>query len=415
MKQSAILFFVCIFFLFPLLESFSEENFFDKNLIVGIKIEGLQRTNQSVAEESLHQFLGKNAESIDFDDVRGAILGLGILDPQEVKIEDADDGSGKILCVSVEEKWSIFPIPVFFLNSDGYRIGAMFMDSNAFGVNDKFVVGGMYGTSGWLAMLMFFHQGREGLPGWNLSAFYSNEKQEHKNQDDKNIRKFQLDSVSVSAGLSFDFNDFFSSNAALSFYWGDISQPSSSFAIPKDDGSYINARIGSEIDQEDWDGYFLSQKSLSASFEYSYGIESSSYYTFQIKGDFEQSLFPGLKGFVKSAFVFSPDSPPLFESSPSSANIDILPNSFAAKNYLGGSAGFEKSLFSFSMGTLSAFASYQIVYSDGPILGEHFDHGIASGIRFYMKKLAIPALGVGISYNVAASYFQAYFSLGMGF
>ncbi len=205
----------------------------------------------------------------------------------------------------------------------------------------------------------------------------------------------------------------------VSFSNGEVSRTSGSFAVPNDDGFYINPQMGFRLSQSDWDGYFLSQKSLSMSFEYSYGLDGPSYYTLSINGQLEQPLFPellgGLKGWLRSALHYSPGVPPLFESGASSVNIDILPSSFSAKNYIGGSAGLEKSLFVFSMGTLSVLASYQAVFSDGPLLGESIDHGIAGGVRMYLSKIAMPALGVGISYNVAASYFQANFSLGMSF
>jgi hypothetical protein len=417
MKQITIIFFLSIFFLFPLVDLMSQNNFSDQNIIIDIKIDGLKRTKQSTAEEPLQQFLGMNAESINIDDVKAAILSLGILEPLEVSITDAEDQSGKTLFVIVHEKWSIIPVPVFALDPTGYKVGAMFMDSNAFGLNDKFALGGMYGTSGWMAALMYFHQGRKGVPGLNTAIMYSSGTQEYQNQNEENIRLFELDTLTAMLGLSYDFTKLFSSSANVSFYMGEISRNRSSFAVPKDDAYYINARLSSKIDKADWDGFFLSQKSASASFEYSFGIEGPSFFTVKLQGDFEQSILPeflpGLRAFTRAAIIYSPDAPPLRENSAGSASIDILPGSFSAKNYVGGSAGLEKSLFRFFFGTISIFTSYQLVYSYGPILEDSFDHGIAGGLRVYMSKLAMPALGFGVSYNVAASYYQFYFNIGM--
>jgi hypothetical protein len=417
MKQLLLFFFLPLCIFLSAMNVFSQNNSSDANRIIDIEIHGLKRTKPSTAEEPLLRFLGTNAEEIDVDEVHAAILGLGILDPLEVTIEDAENASGKILRVNVHEKWSIFPLPAFSITSSGYIIGAMFMDSNAFGVNDKFALGGMFGTVGWMAALMYFHQGKQGIPGWNAAAMYSNGTQEYQNQNEENIRFFPLNSLTLMTGINYDFTELISSSANLSFYMGDVSKNDESFSVPDDDAYYISTRISSRLGKDDWDGYFLSQKSLSASFEYSFGILGPSYYTLHLRGNLEQSIFPelipGLKALIKSSFIFSPDAPPLRESGASSADIDILPRSFSAQNYLGGSAGLEKSLYKFSFGTLSAFTSYQLVFSDGPILGENVDHGITGGIRFYMSKLAMPALGFGVSYNVAASYFQGYFNLGM--
>jgi hypothetical protein len=419
MYRAIILFFISVFFIFPLNNAFCQITDSNNTKIIGIEILGLKRTKLSTAEEPLRQFLGMNAETINLDLVRAAILGLGILDPLEVKIENAKNESGKILWMRVQEKWSVFPIPVFFINSDGFSGGLMFMDSNAFGLNDKFIAGGIYGTSGWMAALMYFHQGRKGVPGWNAAFMYSSGVKDYQNQKEKSIRNFQLDSLSAMMGLSYSFNQIFSGNVNVSLSNEDIRRTSDSFAVPEHDGFYLNPRIGFRLSQSDWDAYFLSEKSLSSSFEYSYGFDGPSYYTLSIDGNLEHSLFPvllpGLKGWLRAALHYSPDAPPLFESGSSSVKIDILPSSFLAKNYIGGSVGLEKSLFRFSIGTLSALASYQLVFSEGPLLDQNIDHGIAGGVRMYLRKLAIPALGFGVSYNFAASYFQMNFSLGMSF
>ncbi len=415
MKLSLVPFLCLILFLFPLASGVGQSISPDTNIISGIKIYGLKRTKQRTAEEPLKRFLGMDAEKVDFDDVRAAVLGLGILEPVEVGIEDNQDETGKILWVTVHEKWSIFPLPLFFINSDGYKVGAMFLDSNAFGLNDKFALAGMYGSVGWMAAVAYFHQGRKGVPGWNVAAFYSHGDQEYRNQENDGIRKFQADSLSFMGGIRYAFNELFSADTGVSFYMGEISTTSSSYAVPGDDGYYINPKIGLDLSKDNWDGYFLSRKSLAGSFTYSYGLDGPSFYTFRFQGVLEQSIIPGLKGWVRSSIIYAPDVPPFFESQPSEAGIDILPSSFFAKNYFGGTAGLEKSLYKFSFGTLSLFGSYQMVYSDGPIIGGSLDYGIAGGIRLYMSKLAIPALGVGVTYNFAASYFQGYFSFGIGF
>jgi hypothetical protein len=36
-------------------------------------------------------------------------------------------------------------------------------------------------------------------------------------------------------------------------------------------------------------------------------------------------------------------------------------------------------------------------------------------LSFYLSKLAIPALGLGLAYNVEADFFQVFFSMGMSF
>jgi len=62
---------------------------------------------------------------------------------------------------------------------------------------------------------------------------------------------------------------------------------------------------------------------------------------------------------------------------------------------------------------LSALLSYQVAFTDGPILGAGFDHGPAGGVRVYVAKVAIPALDAGAAYNVETGIFKATFGIGM--
>jgi hypothetical protein len=127
------------------------------------------------------------------------------------------------------------------------------------------------------------------------------------------------------------------------------------------------------------------------------------------------SILPGFKFLSHGGLHYNPEAPAFFESSASSVRIGILPSSFSARNFAGASAGLEKYIWKFSYGTLSVFANYQVVYSRGPLLGDQFDHGVVGGINFYLSRLAIPAVGLGLAYNAAANEFQGSFSIGMSF
>jgi hypothetical protein len=116
---------------------------------------------------------------------------------------------------------------------------------------------------------------------------------------------------------------------------------------------------------------------------------------------------------LKSGAVWKSSTDPLYEGGPSSAQVDILPGDFAARNYAGLSAGLEKYIVSFRWGTLSVLGSWQLVFSQGLISGDEFDHGPSAGIRLYLSRIAIPAVGFGAAYNMNSGLFQLTFSIGM--
>jgi hypothetical protein len=165
-----------------------------------------------------------------------------------------------------------------------------------------------------------------------------------------------------------------------------------------------------------WDGYLLSEQGASAEYTWHLGIaDSPSFYSAGLRLLWEKSIIPGLRFKFRGGGVYAPEAPVLYESPPSDAQVNILPGSFSAKNYAGVSLGLEKYLFKISAGTLSILGSWQGVFSQGSILGDETDQGIAGALSFYMSRLAIPALSVGAAYNIRARYFQGSFSMGMSF
>jgi hypothetical protein len=180
-------------------------------------------------------------------------------------------------------------------------------------------------------------------------------------------------------------------------------------------GRYLKTGADISIRKSSWDGYLLSQQSASLGYDWTAGLGHDSFQSLSFRGTWEKSLLPGFRVNFRAGGIWSPDTPILQESSPSAAQVNILPSNYKAKNYAGTSLGLEKYIFKFSFGTLSALLSWQAVWSDGSILKNQFDQGIAGGISFYMSKLAIPALTVGGAYDITADYFQGSFSLGMSF
>jgi hypothetical protein len=385
-------------------------------LITEISLSGLKRTKPHVAEAPLRKFIGQPGAAVDLDAVHATILDTGILEPVSIEIIDAPSGEGKILKIAVREKWSILPLPVFFVDSGTINGGGAFMDTNAFGLNDKLILGGMYGSRGWTAFLMYMNTpDRERFPGWNLMGMYSRQEREDTDQREAVFRSFSLDSITASGGISYPFLEFFDASLGFSFDQRIIRSNGDSLAAPGEDAQTVGINPGISIRHSDWDGYLLSQQSASLDYRYTIGIGSPNFHSVSLRGTYERSLIPGFRVTIRSGILFDPEAPVLFESSPSAAQVNILPGTFSARHYGGISAGLEKYLFKTSFGTLSALVSYQFVYSQGPVLGNEWDHGVMGALSFYMSRLAIPALGLGIAYNVAADHLQGSFSVGMSF
>jgi hypothetical protein len=395
----------------------SEDNA-EGDRIVGLSISGLKRTRLSTAERSLKKFIGLEADELDTNEVWAAVMDTGILEPLSVEIQDAESG-GKILSVAVREKWSIFPVPVFIAGTGGISAGGAIYNANAFGLNDKLFLAGLYFSDGWLVAGGYVHAPPGGrVPGWSTMVSYSREERRDQNQRSKDLRRFNLDTISARIGLNshlLENSDLLSASANLSYSLKNLRKPEKALSGPDEGIHLFGAGVGLSLRRSSWDGYFLSQEEASLQYSFYKSLDGSWFQAIHLRGTWEKSLVPGFRFNVRMGLIFEPGVPILFESPPFAAQIAILPRYFAARHYAGASAGLEKYLFKISAGTFSISAAYQAVYSKGSILGDSFDHGVTGMLYFYLSQLAIPAVGMGFAYNVQKRYLQGSFNIGMSF
>jgi hypothetical protein len=394
------------------------ENDADGGIITSISISGLKRTRLSTAERPLKKFIGIEADKLDTNEVLAAIINTGILEPVSVEIQETEPGK-RVLTVTVQEKWSIFPVPVFIASTEGISAGGAIYDANAFGLNDKLFLAGLYFTGSWLVAGGYMHAPPGGrIPGWSAMGSFSRENREDRDQRYNVLRSFELDTIAFRAGLNshlLENSDLLSFSAYVS-YEGKILRNQEKAQNGPDEGLHMfSTGVGLSLGKNSWDGYFLSQEEVSLRYGFNVSHTGDYFHALQFRAAWDKSLIPGFRVKVRTGIVFEPGVPVLFESSPFASQVAILPRDFTARHYVGASAGLEKYLFKISMGTFSVSAAYQAVYSHGSILEGSFDHGVTGTLSFYLSRLALPAVGVGFAYNVKENYFQGAFSIGMSF
>jgi hypothetical protein len=378
--------------------------------ISSIEINGLKKTKLPVARYPLEKFIGRDAETLDLNEVEAVIRDMGILEPEAVELAD-DGGGGRILRIRVREKWSLIPFPVISLGSGEMSFGLFVLDTNAFGLRDQAAAGGLYSPSGWMVMGMYnYTPDRSGGLGWSAGGIYNRWEREDVDRHDRVYRRYTTDTLRVFPGLRYSFTDHLSGKFGVSFTT--ITVQEKVLKAP-DNAMVLGFSPGLSLRYSHWDGFLLSEQSASLEYTFNAGLRGPSFHTVELGGRYEKSLLPGFRLNLQTGAAWTDSSDPLFEQNPKGA--DILPRNFSARYYGSFSGGLEKYLVKFRFGTISLLGSWQIVYSHGPVLGEGVDHGPSGGLRFYLSRLAVPALGIGAAYNINSGLFQFAFNLGMGF
>lgn len=391
-----------------------------KGAITSIEVTGLKRTKPHIAEYPLEQFLGRDAETLDLNEVTAAVKDTGILEPLQVELTETAEGI--TLRVTVEEKWSFFPVPLAMGGSGGISFGLFLADTNAFGLRDQAAIGGLYGTPGFLAIALYNHTpDKKGIPGWTTIFMYNRHEREDTNRNERTHRRYTADELYISFQLNYPFTDHITGSTTLSFSDNFFQKNADTFNQPEEGAMLLCFTPGFSLRYSSWDGYLLSQRGLSLKYTYNLALTGLSFHQGEFRGIYEQPLVPGFRINLYSGGVWkyaaSGSLNPLFEEGPQKAQVNILPRKLSARQYTGFSAGLEKYLFKIKWGTFSVLASWQCVFSQGPLSENkaEFNHGPSGGIGFYLSSLAIPALSANYAYNISTGIYQFSFSIGAGF
>ncbi|MDR0998861.1 MAG: hypothetical protein LBL70_07320, partial [Treponema sp.] len=302
-----LLFGLLLFFRLPLLPAESIEAPPAKgNLIAGTLVTGLKRTRPQVAQEALRKFIGQDAASVDLNEVRAAILDTGILEPLDVEILDTEE-RGALIRVEVRDKWSIFPIPVFFIGSGGFQAGAAFFDANALGLNQKAAVTGMYRSNGWMVYGMYsVPPNGKRRPGWMLSGSFSRNEREDQDQKENALRRFNLDSVNTLGALNFRFTDILDFSLRFGYAGQFLRETEDPLRAPDSDAQGLRTGAGFSLKKTDWDGYLLSEKSASLGYTRFFGLDSPSFHSLRFDGTLQQSIVPGFRTDLRGGLLYEP-------------------------------------------------------------------------------------------------------------
>jgi hypothetical protein len=378
-------------------------------VVRGIMFTGLKRTKPFVAERLLEKFRGLRPDEIDENDVRAAIIESGVLDPELIEYLPRDDGDDWTLHAVVIEKMSFFPVPLFIVGSDGWMAGLAVADMNAFGVRDTFALTGVYSEGAWAAMAMYSHAGVAAVkPGILAVASYA--RSEFRVNNAYGDRLFGVDRVeaNVSGGLDYAFNGLWRGRFALGYSRSDIEAMNRT-------GQAITVQPQIGLRGSNWDGYLLNQNSATLLYEMRAVLDGGATHRVGVIFNYNRSITGGFRWTTKGGAVWSPESDMFTETPPSMVNVSLMVDNFRATTMAGFYAGLEKALLRVNAGTLAVLAAYQALVSRSLSDGDGFDHGPFAGIQFYLRRIAIPAVGLGASFNLVRETIQWSFSIGIRF
>lgn len=370
--------------------------------ITDIQIQGLRRTKPEVLLEKLEKF--KGIDSADFDKKK---LEAELEKTQLFSLADATV-SGSTLHITVEEKFSLLPIPFAYLSSDSWGGGLVVMDNNAFGIMDQAAAGGFITSSGWRVLAGYSHTQKEHSPfGWSISANGGKSKTSVRENDGDLLLTYDNRVFGASAGINRRLAPWLKGSISSGVNICDVedSKPASELVIP--------LTVSLTASTASWDGTFLDTTYITTSATYNFSQWHDNYCTVAAKAGHQQHLVQRLRLIAQAGVYHSPDVPVVFAPNQSAAQVCIISSTCRASTMAGAGAGLEWGITQTSLGVPSLYAQYQVLWADTLLSDETWGHGPVAGFKFYLKKIAFPAVDIFCAYNVKTGLLRT--SAGAGF
>lgn len=378
--------------------------------ITEISVSGLRRTQERVIDDLLEEYKGIPSDELDKNAVIATLLNTGLF--EDIEVSTNPNPEGATMAITLSEKWSILPLPVFVAGSSGITAGVAVIDSNSFGLNDKLFTVGLLLPGGWMVSAAYVNTpASAGTMGWSASLYLSDKDTTVVDAQDKKIRSYGLSVISGSFSINAPLaTSPFRVSSGVSFNNRDVKDGKLNEPDPARDLSLF---LGASTESSSWDGVLLSQRELRLQYSYNFGLLNDNSQSIGLRSVYEHPFFPGFKGITKAAFEFLDAVPDVYQDSPDIVGISILPSDYLTSFIAGASVGIEVKLIQFPFAVLAGLFSYQGAYSEASLLEPRLDHGITGSIRLYIAKVSVPAVDMGISYNLSTGFIRGAFGIGM--
>ncbi len=404
-----------------ILEEITEDEALIKNQqleITQINISGLKKTKESYIKSKLKNFEGKTIAETNLHEIETILQAEGLFESIKVEFMQKSENEASIE-ITVTEKITFIPLPFAMYSNGSGMAGLMIMDTNAFGIRDMFIVGGFYSSSSLTGIASYIKQPKaNGIPGFSIFISSSKNTPELNNLDDETMLRFNSKDFAV--GLSVlekvGENHTFSLGGSFESFSAEEEEGYEGLVDSAKSGKF---KLGWNFGTRDWNGVFLSVKTLSldAGFavtnledEYKFNEEIS--YKLLI----QEPMFQKLRFVFQCAGFYGKDKHISDFAGKKEGAVTILPNDFLTDRIFGGNTGFEFSFFKGKFGMLSVYGCYEAVLTED--FGDDdltFLHGVNSGLKMYFSKIDFPAMSLGLSYNLTKKDLQFAAALGISY
>lgn len=382
--------------------------------VLDFRITGISKTRPWTIISELHGGPGMPLSSFDCYHFVNSLKKKNLF--SSIELQYTAESGGVIVEIRIREKWTIIPIPLFTSNGNKLSAGLYLLESNFLGFGTTIFTGGSLSTAGNSAIFGFVDPAVGGTDA-RLNLFFSWKKLVFETGDmDENIfngyrsvsRLARIDAGwSFPHGISIYLSGGYRESKIDSDYNDSFNAPDSAELFPA--GFIFNVDrlyhyeylyYGFKLDSAVYRGinagggkdYTYGQYTLQ------YSVKAFSYHRITFNSSGAYGGRPDIMGERISGKTGSMTLP-----------ADII----ASDRWINASAAYEYPLARFSWGAVTVLAFWeQGVFGSADIDITHY-YGPGCGTLLYLKKIALPAMGFNLGYNMKTGGTEFSFYIGM--
>lgn len=378
--------------------------------IVGFRFEGLRKTKEAGIVPHLEKFIGKEDSDDTLHQIETALQAQELF--SEIKVAREESEKGTTVAVTVKEKITFMVLPLFMISKGQLMGGAFLLNTNAFGLGHSIAAGGYLSKTEYRGIFSYSKPAAGRAPG--ISFFSTAGKSEKTFTDINDNEYLSYDTVSVNGGLSLTekIGDYLTLSLTERICYKDNDFYKDGIV---EDALVFETRPGYRLAVSDWNGTFLSTKSLEQTYTFATGKKVDPWHMLVGRICLQQPVLQDLRVNVQAIGFHTVDAPMSEWAGNGNLGVKLYPSDFNTPSGAGINTMVEYAAFKTKAGVFSLYGTYQGAFAKDVDEEVNFDQGLGMGMQMYLKQLAVPAMNFGMIYNLTRNTFGMSFSIGMGF
>lgn len=381
-----------------------------------VSIEGLKSTRPVVVEQWIDIHRGDMLSHCDLDALYERINRLAIFSAVHFELEERDDGVA--IRIQLDEKWTLYPVPIFWFFPGTEVAGVVFVEANAFGYNKGWALGGVYSNRGWYAIAGYIDPNIAFTNLWGrLEAFVGSGLIENDNVSGDAVQKYDDARFDLQYALGWTFWDRLSPTLTGALRTAKVDDIKIAGVDPPTDVTLIEQGVKLIYSDLRYRFYYDAGTRLSVELQHGFPIDGHTAAFNGLVADASIAL-PVLERTVLQASFHTTyaNFPVVIEDRLGGLDGSrTLPGGglIAADKYVQGTVSYQVPIVSAGIGTLTGLAFAELGSFGRNDEAQVLYGGPGAGLRFYLRQVAIPAVGVDVGYELGSK--QASLSVVVGY